>query len=109
VLSVNEYFALWGGDFLSHRDLPIRCRFGTVQEGDARAAVHRLAETTRLSLGVVASLQSPLLFYLAKFIVTFMRAADKIIIQRAGGGDAFLNHQDLAVTRKCLPLSIEMP
>ena len=36
--------------------------FGRAREGNSRARDHRLDEPTRLSLGMVASLQSPLPF-----------------------------------------------
>jgi len=55
-----------GRGFSRHPGLPIRCDFGKSAKGDFRARLHRLDEPTRLSLGVVASPQSPLPFHLAE-------------------------------------------
>jgi hypothetical protein len=55
-----------GRGFSRHPGLPIRCDFGKSAKGDFRARPHRLDEPTRLSLGMVASPQSPLPFHLAE-------------------------------------------
>jgi hypothetical protein len=55
----------FGRGFLRHWGLSIRCGFGKSAKGEFRAPDHRLDEPTRLSLGMVASLQSPLPFHLA--------------------------------------------
>ena len=55
-----------GRGFSRHPDLPIRCDFGKSAKGDFRARLHRLDEPARLSLGMVASPQSPLPFHLAE-------------------------------------------
>ena len=56
----------FGRGFSRHPGLPIRCDFGKSAKGDFRARLHRLDEPTRLSLGMVASPQSPLSFHLAE-------------------------------------------
>ena len=62
----SEYSAPSGRGFSRHRGLPIRCGFwGRARERNSRAP-HRLDEPTRLSLGMVASLQSQLPFPLAR-------------------------------------------
>jgi hypothetical protein len=55
----------FGRGFSRHRGLSIRYGFGESAKGEFRAPDHRLDEPTRLSLGMVASLQSPLPFHLA--------------------------------------------
>jgi hypothetical protein len=54
------------GWFSRHAGLPVRCGLAGAREGYSRRCSDRLHEPTKLSLGVVASLQSPLLFHLAK-------------------------------------------
>jgi hypothetical protein len=56
----------FGRGFSRHPGLPIRCGSGKGAKGDFRARRHRLDEPTRLSLGMVASPQSPLPFHLAE-------------------------------------------
>jgi transposase len=56
----------FGRGFSRHGGLSIRCVLGRARKGNFRAHEHRLDEPTRLSLGMVASLQSPLPFYLAR-------------------------------------------
>jgi hypothetical protein len=56
----------FGRGFLRHEGLSIRCSFGRAREESSRARDHRLDEPTKLSLGMVASLQSPLPFHLAR-------------------------------------------
>ena len=55
----------FGRGFSRHEGLSIRCGFGGARKSDCRAPDHRLDEPTKLSLGMVASLQSPLPFCLA--------------------------------------------
>src|ERR1039457_1204717 len=55
-----------GGGFSRHLGLPIRCVLGRARKTNFRAHEHRLDEPTRISLSMVASLQSPLPFRLAK-------------------------------------------
>ena len=52
-----------GRGFSRHQGLSIRWGFGTGTEGDFRARDHRLDEPAELSLGKVASQQSPLPFH----------------------------------------------
>ena len=56
---------LRGGDFQGIRVYRSDVFFGKSAKGDFRAQ-HRLDEPAKLSLGLVASLQSPLPFHLAK-------------------------------------------
>jgi hypothetical protein len=56
----------FGRGFSRHRGLSIRCGFEKSARGSSRAADHRLDESTRLSLGMVASLHCPLPFHLAQ-------------------------------------------
>ncbi len=66
-LSVSEYSAHAGFGFSRHEGLPIRCVFWEERErGTSAPQQHRLDEPTKLSLSMVASLQSPLPFHLAK-------------------------------------------
>src|SRR5664280_2090795 len=51
-----------GGGFSRHLGLPIRCVLGRARKTNFRAHEHRLDEPTRVSLSMVASLQSPLPF-----------------------------------------------
>jgi hypothetical protein len=55
-----------GRGFSRQPGLPIRCDFGPSAKGDFRAQRHRLDEPAKLSLGMVASPQSPLPFHLAE-------------------------------------------
>src|SRR2546425_7176178 len=59
-------FASFGRWFSRHAGLPIRCGLAGAREGYSRRCSDRLHEPTKLSLGMVASPQSPLLFHLAK-------------------------------------------
>src|SRR6266705_2728744 len=54
-------FGRW---FSRHAGLPIRCGLAGAREGYSRRCSDRLHEPTKLSLGMVASLQSLLLFHL---------------------------------------------
>ena len=56
----------FGRGFSRQPGLPIRCDFGPSAKGDFRAQRHRLDEPAKLSLGMVASPQSPLPFHLAE-------------------------------------------
>jgi len=56
----------FGRGFSRHGGLSIRCGFGESAKAGFRARLQRLDEPTRLSLGRVASPQSPLPFHLAK-------------------------------------------
>ena len=56
----------FGRGFSRHGGLPIRCGFGKSAKAGFRAPRHRLGEPARLSLGRVASPQSPLPFHLAE-------------------------------------------
>jgi hypothetical protein len=56
----------FGRGFSRHGGLSIRCGFGKSAKDDFRARLHRLDEPARLSLGMVASPQSPLPFHLAE-------------------------------------------
>src|SRR5580658_2427861 len=56
----------FGRGFSRHPGLPIRCVLGRARKTNFRAREHRLDEPARLSLGMVASLQSPLPFHPAK-------------------------------------------
>jgi hypothetical protein len=64
--AVSEYSALSGGDFQGIGSFDAMMGWGAAQEARSGAADHRLDEPTRLSLGLVASLQSPPPFHLAK-------------------------------------------
>ena len=55
----------FGRGFSRHRGLPIRSDFWKSAEAEPPRSGHRLDEPARLSLGMVASLQSPLPFRLA--------------------------------------------
>jgi len=55
-----------GRGFSRYLGLPIRCYSEKSAKGKFRALQHRFDEPTRLSLGMVASLQSPLPFHPAK-------------------------------------------
>jgi hypothetical protein len=56
----------FGRGFSRHGGLSIRCGFGKSAKDDFRARLDRLDEPARLSLGMVASPQSPLPFHLAE-------------------------------------------
>jgi len=56
---------LRGGDFQGIRVYRSDVFLGRARKANFRAQPHRLDEPTKLSLGMVASLQSPLLFHLA--------------------------------------------
>ena len=56
----------FGRGFSRHRGLPIRWSLEGTLSGAPASRSHRLDEPTRLSLGRVASQQSPLLFHLAQ-------------------------------------------
>ena len=56
----------FGRGFSRHGGLSIRWGFGKSAKDDFRARLDRLDEPARLSLGMVASPQSPLPFHLAK-------------------------------------------
>ena len=58
----------FGRGFSSHAGLPIRCGLAGAREGYSRRCSDRLDEHTKLSFGVVASLQSPLPFHLARLL-----------------------------------------
>jgi len=64
--AVSEHSALSGGDFQGIGSFAAMMGWGAAQEARSGAADHRLDEPTRLSLGLVASLQSPPPFHLAK-------------------------------------------
>ena len=57
---------LRGGDFQGIRVYRSDMVLGRARKANFRAQQHRLDEPTKLSLGMVASLQSPLPFYLAR-------------------------------------------
>src|ERR1022692_887719 len=57
---------LRGGDFQGIRVYRSDVFLGRARKANFRAQQHRLDEPTKLSLGMVASLQSPLLFRLAR-------------------------------------------
>ena len=57
---------LRGGDFQGIGVYRSDVFLGRARKVNSRARYHRLDEPTRLSLGMVASLQSPLPFYLAE-------------------------------------------
>ena len=57
---------LRGGDFQGIRVYRSDVFWGRARKANFRAPKHRLDEPTKLSLGMVASLQSPLPFHLAK-------------------------------------------
>ncbi len=56
----------FGRGFSRHQGLPIRCVFLKSAEAGPPRSGHRLDEPARLSLGMVASLQSPLPFRLTQ-------------------------------------------
>jgi hypothetical protein len=56
---------LWGVDFQGMRVYRSDMFLGRARKANFRAQRHRFDEPTKLSLGMVASLQSPLLFHLA--------------------------------------------
>jgi hypothetical protein len=57
---------LRGGDFQGIRVYRSDVFLGRARKANFRAQQHRLDEPTKLSLGMVASLQSPLPFHLAR-------------------------------------------
>src|SRR5207237_10874127 len=68
-----------------HEGLSIRCSFGTAREGNSRVRDHRLDEPTKLSLGMVASLQSPLPFYLARSLYLQSRGIRCVFLRDVRG------------------------
>ena len=64
-LSASEHSAPSGRGFSRHRGLPIRYVYLRARKANFRAQPHRFDEPAKLSLSMVASLQSPLPFHLA--------------------------------------------